>query len=367
MRILYYIDSLNIGGAEKLLLEMLESFRDNHNLHVAYFTEGSLRQEVEAMGIPVTRLSTRGLKDPRAFLASMRLIQSFKPDIIHTHLSKSDIVGQVTGGVLGVPVRISSLHNTDPWRKNPFWSRVMMMLTAGCQKMIAVSGNVAEFVETWSDISSERLVTIDNGISLDKFDPDIVQPLDLSQWDIPSDKFIIGVVGRLNPQKGHSIFLEMAHTLLQQHDNLHFLIVGDGAIRGDLEQQAQALGINEGVTFTGFLNDMPVVLASLDILVFSSLWEGLPVTLLEAMAMKRPIVTTDVGGIPEVINDGQNGRMVTSGDPQALAEACSQLIEQPQIRQRLGEAGRTTIREEYDQHLMHTKILQIYQDILNGR
>ncbi len=367
MKILYYIDSLNIGGAEKLLLEMLDAYREEHEIRVGYFTEGPLRKDVEAMGIATHRLSYRGLKDPLAIWRSLQLIREFKPDVIHTHLSKSDLLGQLTGGMLGVSARVSSIHNVDPWRKHQLFSRVMRVLTARCQKLIAVSAEVRTFTLKWSRYPDDKIIVIDNGIDLTRFDPAIVKPIDLTQFGVPADATIIGIVGRLLEQKGHDFFLDMAHLLAQTHENLHFLVIGDGALREALEMRTQELGLASQVTFTGFLDDVPAVLASLDIMVFSSRWEGLPVALLEGMAMQRPMVVTEVGGIPGVVVNQENGLLVPAENAQALADACSQILQNPDLKKSLGQQARATIQRDYDQQNMHQKILNLYTELLEKR
>jgi len=363
MNILYYIDSLNIGGAEMLLLSMLSEYKDQHNLHVAYFTDGALRERVERLGVPTTRLSQKGIKDPRALSRSIALIRNFQPDVIHTHLSKSHIVGQLTGQIMGVDVRVSSLHNADPWRENRFFSTLMRTLTGGSQRMIAVSEAVADYTLKWSQYPENKVVVIDNGIDLDKFDPAVVTPLELSPWNIPADAPVVGIIGRLHPQKAHHVFLQMAKQVLQAKPDVYFLVVGDGALREAHEAQSRSLGIDHRVIFTGFLQDIPGVLACLDILVFSSEWEGLPVTLLEAMAMKRPVVSTRAGGIPKVIDSGQNGLLVDVNDPDGLAQACLSILSDPALKQRLATQARHTVAKHYSQTLMHRKILDLYAEL----
>jgi glycosyltransferase involved in cell wall biosynthesis len=365
LRILYFIDSLNIGGAEMLLVSMLRTYQPDHDMHVVYFTEGPLRAQIEEMGIPLTRISTRGIKDPTALPKAIQLARTFKPDVIHTHLSKSDIVGQMAGSMLGVPVRISTIHNTDPWRMKALPSTFMKQVTGGAQKMIAVSTVVRDYVIEHGNLPPEKIVVVDNGIDLDKFDPATVTPVDLNaEYGIDPDAPIVSVIGRLHPQKGHEYFLQSAKMIVDEMPEARLLIVGDGDLREGLEARRTELGLDDHVIFTGIRRDMPNLMAATDIVAFSSLYEGLPVTLLEAMAMERVLVSTAVGGVPDVVVDHENGLLVPVEDAGAFAKACLEALRDADLRQSLGKAARETIRQSFDQRVMHQQILDMYTEIL---
>ncbi len=364
MKILYGIDSLKIGGAEMLLLNMLKRYQPHHQIEIAYFTEGPLREDVTAMGIPVHRISTRGLKDPLAFLRLFQVIRRFKPDVIHTHLTKSDVTGQMMGFMGGVPVRVVSLHNNDTWRTKPLFSNLMRMIVSPAQKYIAVSEAVRDFIVENSHYPADKMLVIENGIDLDRFDPASVAPYDRAQWGISPDAPVIAIIGRLQPQKAHTVFLEAAALIKNEMPDVRFVIVGDGDLRAELEAKRDELGLQQQVIFAGIIRDIPAVLAAADILTFSSDWEGLPVALLEGMAMEKPVVSTAVGGVPLVVQDGVNGLLVAPRQPQKLAGELLRVLRDPELASRLGLAARGTIAERYSAGIMHDRILALYSSLL---
>jgi glycosyltransferase involved in cell wall biosynthesis len=359
---------MNIGGAEMLLMDMLEAFqKENHPLHVAYFTDGPLRQRVTELGIPFTRLSKKGLKDPRLIFRIMGLINSFKPDVVHTHLSKSDFSGQLGAALLRVPARVLTIHNTNPWRKNWLSNNLMGLGVAGCQKMIAVSPVVKEYTAQWSNYAADKMVVIENGIDLNRFNIQTVTALDKNQsWGIAADAPTVGIVGRLDPQKGHTVFLQAAQIISRQIPAVKFIIIGDGPLRLEIETQIKELGLESEVIMAGTVRDIPGALAVLDIITFSSIFEGLPVALLEAMAMRRPVVSTAVGGIPAVITDDYNGLLVPPENPERLAKQIITVLQNPDLADRLAAAASQTIQEKYSASVMHHKTIDLYQSLLKN-
>lgn len=364
MKIMYIIDSLKVGGAEMLLLAMVRAYAEAHEVSVVYFTHGPLYEDVEALGVKVHRISTMGIKDPRVLPRLVSLMNQEKPDVVHTHLSKSDFGGIMAATLANVPARVSSIHNVDPWREKWYLNAFMRQWMASCHMMIAVTEDVRKYVIETTRYPEDKLVTIANGIDTKRFDPNTVQALDKTEWGIEADSLTVGMIGRLEEQKGHHILLKTAAIVTKTVPNARFVIVGDGPLRANLEKQRDDLGLQGKVVFTGILRDIPGVLATLDVVTFSSLWEGLPVALLEAMSMAKPMVSTAVGGIPDVIVEGENGMLVPKENPQALADKLTQVLQDKALADKLGTAARQTIEERYSSDSMHQQILELYQSIL---
>lgn len=365
MRILYVIDSMKVGGAEQLLVGMLRTYtRADHRIAVAYFSPGPLEQDVAALGVPAQRISRHGLADPMALPRLLGLMRRLRPHVVHTHLVKSDLVGQLAAAIARVPVRISSAHNVDPWRRWTALTFINRMITCRCQQVIAVSREVRDYLVSVHAYPTEKIVTIENGIDLERFDPQRQRRLDMaSRWGVGGGDPTIGVIGRLEPQKGHTILLEAALRVTQKLPRARFLVIGDGPLRTELEAQRTRLGLDDRVIFTGVLRDIPAVLAALDVVTFPSLWEGLPVGLLEAMAMERPVVATAVGGIPGVLGDGRSGVLVSAGDPDDLSRGLLQVLGDPVLAQRLGTQARQIVRQRYSAETMHRRILALYDGL----
>jgi glycosyltransferase involved in cell wall biosynthesis len=364
VRIMYIIDSLKFGGAEMLLLAMVRQYAAEHDISVVYFTPGPLEDDIRALNVPVHRISTRGMKDPRVIPRLVAMMRQEKPDVVHTHLSKSDVAGLMAAAMAGVPARISSIHNVDPWRQKKLLSEVMKQWTKTCHHMIAVSEGVREYVLEWSDYPPEKITTIDNGIDLGRFDPATVSPIDKMQFGIPEDALTVSMVARLEESKGHHILLEAAAKVVKAMPSVYFMIVGDGHLRPALEAQRDSLGLQDNVIFTGVQRDIPGVMRAVDIITFSSLWEGLPVALLEAMAMANPVVSTSVGGIPKVITDGEDGLLVPKEDADALATKLLKVLYDNDLRAHMGQNARQTIEREYSSAAMHRQILDLYEKTL---
>jgi glycosyltransferase involved in cell wall biosynthesis len=171
----------------------------------------------------------------------------------------------------------------------------------------------------------------------------------------------------LEEQKGYSFFLQAVAQIMQVIPQARFLIVGDGVLRTALEQQAQQLSIADRVLFLGVRSDMPALFNAMDILAFSSLWEGLPVALLEGMAAGLPAVATRVGGIPSVVQDGQTGLLVSPADSKELADAIINLLQHPQLARTMGAAGRQRVRAHFSEQMMVDQITDLYERLLSDK
>ena len=360
-RILFVIDSLRVGGAETLLLDLLDAAKTRGDLaHVAYFTPGPLAPEVEKRGIATTRLSARGLKDPRALFRAWQLMRRWKPDVVHSHLTKSDLVAQMTARMLRLP-RLLTLHNAAPWRKKRLPARLYHWVVGNPDALIAVTPLVADHVARYGGVPRDDIEVIQNGVDLARFSPDTAIPLDLTQFGVPKDAVVIAKVGRLNVQKDHANFLRAAAILARKDPRAHFLVVGDGELMEQSRELAKQLGLGaDRLTFTGNIRQMPELLAAIDIFMLASAWEGLPMVLLEAMAMGLPVVSTAVGGVPDLIENGENGMLVPASDPAALAAAGQLLVSDAEMRSRIGAAGQDTVRARFSGQAMTDRIWSLY-------
>jgi glycosyltransferase involved in cell wall biosynthesis len=227
---------------------------------------------------------------------------------------------------------------------------------------------VQNHIIRYAHIEPAKVTVIPNAIPIEQFrNPRGKVSALRRELQIPLDVPVIGIVARLTASKDHENFLRAAALILQSIPNVRFLIVGDGPLRAALETMARTLGIFHATVFCGIRTDMPAVYDAIDILVFSSLWEGLPVALLEGMAAGLPIVATSVGGIPGVINDGVSGFRVPSSDAGALAQACIRLVETPRLREKMGLAGQSHVQINYSMNGMVEKTADLYQSLLvNG-
>lgn len=362
MRILYFIDSLKVGGAEILLRNLAAGIlAAGHEIHVGYCTPGPLENDFRHMGIPLYRLPRLGRIDPFLLLRMYQLVRRLRPDVVHTHLFKSDFHGRLAGRMGGAGRVISTLHSADPWAAKFPLGRIYGATARFADILIAVSDEVKAYHVAKTGVLPEKITSIANGIDMQRFAarPEVGSHF-RAQFNIPRDVLLLGAVGRLVPDKGHRDFIEAAALIAASHPQVWFMLVGDGPLRASLERQAEAAGINPKVVFTGLLEEIPAAMQALDILVFSSLREGLPLTLLEGMAASRPVVATDVGGIGGVLKNGVSGWLVPAGDASALAHACLRLIETPAQIAQMGKAARQRVEAEYTLERMVAQTLQLY-------
>jgi glycosyltransferase involved in cell wall biosynthesis len=367
--VLQIIDSLGVGGAEVLLRDLVRGLqRRDYRVTVCYSTPGPLVPEMAALGVPTIRLSRLARIDPLLLMGMCRVIHRDLPQVVHTHLFKSDFHGRLAARLSGVPVIISTLHNSDAWARNPVLGRLYGATARWADRLIAVSEEVRKYAITRTRVQPEKVVTIPNGVSLERFSGQEAAGRALrGALSLPVDAPLIGIVGRLMPQKDHSTFLRAAAEMLRAEPRARFLVVGDGQLREQLVAQANDLGLAKAVTFCGLRKDIPAVMAALDLLVFSSRWEGLPVTLLEGMAAGRPVAATAVGGIPGVVVDGVTGLLVSPGDPSALAAACLRVIHDPALGARMGQAGRARVKAHYSIEAMVERTVEQYKNLLSQR
>jgi len=367
--VLHLIDGLNIGGAEVLLRDLTSGLlRRGYRVSVGYSTPGPLVRELEDLGINLMHLPRLARVDPTLLAGMVRLMRRDPPQIVHTHLFKSDFHGRLAAQIAQVPVVISTLHNNDSWARNKWLGRIYGASAHYADRLIAVSNDVREFHLKQTFVPAEKLLTIENGVDVRPFIGQDKAGEELRKnYGIASSAPLFGIIGRLKPQKDHMTFLRAAAEIYLQRPDARFLIIGDGPLRTELEKKTSDMGLLPALHFTGLRNDIPAVLAALDVLVLSSKWEGLPVTLLEGMAASCPVVATAVGGVSHAVLSDISAFLVQPEDSLALAKACLRLANDPDLCKRMGKAGFKHVVEEYSLGKMIDRIAALYDALLAVR
>jgi glycosyltransferase involved in cell wall biosynthesis len=346
LNILHLTASLFVGGGERLVLELAQhTNRENCKPTVCAFGQfgpKSLLAEFQKLGPSFHLIPSTTLYSPFMVRAVWQHIRDRQIDVIHTHLVDADIVGSIVGRLAGVPV-ITTLHNApENYARQRVDRRTLARLAAQyiTIHLVAVSQEIRQqFIEQWH-VSPERITAIRNSIVLNRF-------LDIALGTTNNDRLTVTNIASLNPQKAQHLLLEAAKIVLTQMPEVEFMIVGRGKLEQSLKEQAQALGIADRISFTGLRHDIPNVLAQSDIFVLSSLWEGLPVSALEAMGAARPVVLTDVGGNHELVESGIHGLLVPPGDAPALAQALLTLLRDKPRRLDMGRAARAQVQQKF--------------------
>jgi glycosyltransferase involved in cell wall biosynthesis len=324
-----------------------------------YNASGSAGQALREQGIPVFEAGTRHKVDLASFGRLYRTIGELKPAILHTHLFHANLPGRLLGRLANVPVIINTEHTLvmeSEWRyRLNRWSAPM------ADRVVAVSAAVRDFCIQHIGLPASKVVLIRNGIELPN---ELPEKQSARQYlGLPGDIPLLGAVGRLDPAKGYDILLQA----LPLVERACLVIAGEGPERTRLEALAQSLGVADRVRWLGFQAEILPVLAAFDLFVQPSRHEGLPVTVLEAMAAGLPVVATSIGGTPEAVLDGETGRLVPPEDPGALAAALNSLLGDPSRRQEMGTAGRARVGANFSLSEMVCQTEALYIALLREK
>ena len=367
---LHLIEDLGAGGAERLLHANLSKLdRTRFTGVVCHLYDRALhwRQPILDLGYPVMSLRLASNRDlPRGVLRLTRLLTQHPVDLIHTHLYGASLVGRIVGAIRGVPV-VSSLHNPDyeasTMTDNAALSPAKLWLLrwldrASCRlarpEFVAVSQYVKQSAAHHLGIPDERTHVIYNPIDVDMFarQPEITsRATDLrTELGLAASNPVVLCVARLDPQKGLRYLIEATPALVQQFPSLAVLLIGTGpaATRASLVALSETLHVQGHVHFLGMKTDVRPYLEMCDVFVLPSLYEGMGIALVEAMAMERACVATRASAVPEVVADQRSGLLVAPANPAELADAIARLLGDPALRSRMGTEGRQIALERFD-------------------
>jgi len=356
-KVFHVITKLELGGAQKVTLMTLERLpHDNYELGLVTGPEGLLVDwanqipGLQRVWMPSLIREVRPLKDLSAFVSLVRLFRRERPQVVHTHSSKAGILGRWAARLAGVPFIFHTAHGFGfhdfqrPAVKRFYvWlERVTSKITT---RLVVVSLANAEKGEKHGVLKRGDWILCRDAISVREFLQAEPRRRKLKEWNIPEDRLVVGMIACLKPQKSPVDFVDVAAQVLQKNEKAHFVLAGDGELRPDVENRIKELGIEDRFTLLGWQTDMPEVYRNLDIVVLTSLWEGLPCVFSEAMAGKLPIVATNVDGAREAIVHGETGFLHEPHDIQGMAQSVLQLIENPERRAEMGRRGHARVME----------------------
>lgn len=350
IRILRIIARLNVGGpaihvtllTQKLVPPAYESTLVCGSIDPG---EGDMRYYAEARGVtpiivPELGRGVNPLRDLVTTWKLYRLIRQIKPDIVHTHTAKAGFAGRLAAWLAGVPVIVHTFHgHVFHGYFNPIVTQMFIQLERLTARMsdtviVLTEGLRRELAEQYRITRKRHMTVLPLGLDLDGFkDTPRKRGEFRAAHAIPPDAPLVGIVGRLVPVKNHALFLEAAARIRAYMPDARFVIVGDGddAMRAAIRAQIEALKLDDAVIMTGWVRDVASIYSDLDVLVISSVNEGTPVTVIEALASCCPVVTTAVGGLPDLLDGGALGALVPSGDADALATAILDTLRQPPL------------------------------------
>jgi glycosyltransferase involved in cell wall biosynthesis len=363
-KVLLLITLAEVGGAQAYVASLLPALTPSFDVVVAAYGEGPLREAAAQAGVRFVplrhvRRPVRPWRDAAGLVELVRLLRRERPDILHASSSKAGILGRLAAAAARVPVRIFTVHG---WAFNAYsglpsalyrWAdRLVSPLTT---VTICVSDNERAAGIEAGTCRAESTVVIRNAVD--------VAAAPRSAGDHEGVRLI--AVGRLKPPKD---FVNLVRALATLPDgSFEALIVGEGPDRALVEAEIERLGLGARVELTGERSDVPALLADSDLFVLSSTSEGLPVSVLEAMAAGLPVVASEVGGLPELVADGESGLLVQSGDPDRLGAALASLVADPGLRLRFGAAGRARAEAHFDLPAFRRAHVDLYRAELARR
>jgi glycosyltransferase involved in cell wall biosynthesis len=374
VNILHVITTLDVGGAEMHLSSQVRGQRARgHAVRVAYLKGGgALAADIAAAGAEWTGCVGSG---PALAWRLRRHIAW--ADVVHSHLLKADMATAAIATLCGARKRlVSSKHNDEQVLKRPAIGFVHGLLGNLPQRTIVLSDHVAQFIARYGRVKPERLRRIYYGIDPAPFERASgagreSRTAARAGFGFGADDIVFVCVARFAPQKAHDVLLRaFARARASSPAVLRLLLVGDdpfGDGRRRAESIARELDLGAACVFTGVRRDVPELMATSDVFVMSSLWEGLGLVFLEAMATGLPVASTRVSAIPEVVVDGETGLLVPPGDDAALADAMATLARDGTLRARMGAAGRGRVRERFGLERMFDETLAVYGEVLSSR
>jgi glycosyltransferase involved in cell wall biosynthesis len=375
MKTLHLITHLGIGGAQdNTLLTVEKCDRTRFDVHIASHPDGQWSDRAKKATEhfhPLCNLvhPLHPLKDVLCLFDLVKLFRQEKFDIVHTHSTKAGILGRWAARIARVPIIVHTIHGFAFHDFMPAWKRQLYINLECSAKpctdfFITVSELNRKEAVSLNLIELENSQTVYSGINFSKLDR-LSEPSQTRQkLEIPEEWQVIVMVGRLDKQKAPNILIDAFSQVIQQCPKTLLLLVGDGELRENLEEQVSKLGISQNVKFLGSREDIPEILKIADIFALSSLWEGLGRAMTEAMLVGKPVVVPNIYGIPEIVHHNETGLLFNGGDTEKLALHLIYLLQNPQKRERLGKNAQQLTRKLFDANLMVNQIEEIYQHLL---
>ena len=372
-KIAFVTDSRGWGGAEVYLTQLMESLREAGIRPDLFCPDrrqaDAWAADLESRGFHVAR--HRGTKEfnPLGFLDARAYLRGY--DVVHVNKTapRTSLPAVFAARSLGVHALVSTEHIAKPPSSHyPFGRWIITWLirlaNGAIDRVIAVSETSRYLLIKNYALPPEKVVAIRNGIDVSRFDADVDVSAVRSGLGLSEDDWVAEFIGRFSPGKGHDCALDAISLLAPEFPRLKLVLMGDGALEAVLRERAEELGVQDRVVFAGFVDDVPSVLAAGHALILPSESEGLPLSVLEAMAARLPVIASDVGGVAEAVRDGVTGVLISPRDPNGLSRALRGLMADPERARGMGEAGRRRVEEEFSSEASVGAVLRLYDEVL---
>jgi len=359
VKILYLVNSSEIGGTEKSLLLLIDNI-DKTKFEISAVClrgAGIFTKELKIRNIPVFIFNIK--KKPLTIFNVYITVKRIKPDIIQSFLFVSNIIGRILGKLAGVKVIISSQRSVDKWRKWYHW-KIDRLTSKFTTLIISNSFSGKKVLIEKGRINPQKIIVIPNGVKSN-------QKRELSlkrEMGFDVKETVIGTVGNLREVKDHKTFIKVASEISKKFQNIKFLIAGKGPLERELKKFVELYKLKKKVVFIGFIKEIEKIYSAIDIFVLTSFWEGCPLSILEAMSFGIPVVSFSIGDVPYIIENGEDGFFVKDRDFSELIEKIKLLLKNETFREKIGKNAKEKIMREFTVKKMVKKYTDVYLNLL---
>lgn len=371
IKVLHVIGGGEFGGAEQHILQLVTNISSEEaQVKVITFYDSKFSKTLHQKGIEVYTLDHYNRFDIRLLKGLASIFSDENPDIIHTHGVKANFFGRLAAinnrkDHYYLVTTIHSLLRYDYPNPTTFFLTSLLEKSTrkSVAKYIAVSESIKEQALTEGQ-SSEKIEVIHHGIEIEQYYKPEDRETIRSEWAIDQDQFVVGIVARIAKVKGIDIFVEAADQLLKADEKLKFVIIGEGPEEKEIQKQIKQKGLEKYFILSGFRNDIGKCLAGFDCFVSTSVSEGLGLSVLEAMAAEVPVVSTGVGGILDIIRDGENGLLVPVNAPERIAQSILEIKQNPTLKNALTTQAKNDVVHKFSIQNMTSSTLELYKNLI---
>jgi len=379
IKILNIITRLNIGGASIHVVEISQMFNDTHYSSTVLYgdvesNEKDMLYLAKEYDFPMINLPTMGrsinlFQDLLLIPRLRKIIKRLKPDIVHTHTAKAGLVGRVAARLAGVPVILHTFHGNN---FRGYFGKVMSWISVHLEKalaristrIIAISDQQRDELLRYKICRAEKLRVIHLGFEFGKICHDEThEGMFKAAYGLAPDVKLVGFVGRLTAIKNPFTFIDIARRVLPGRDDLVFAFVGDGELAEPLKAEVRSLGLQDRILFTGFIKDLRPLYADMDALLLTSLNEGTPVAIIEAVANRVPVLASRVGGVPNLISDGESGWLFAPQDKDAFADTLLKVLDDRILREGVTARAWQNISARYSAQRLKTELQGLFEEL----
>jgi len=368
IRVLHVLPNFGAGGAERMVGDLVRGLDKSRfaAMVVSLFgpAQTDVERELNSAAIPVRYLEKHKGFDIRMYCRLRSVIREFGPHIIHTHRYVLRYLIPIRE-YRDVAVKVHTVHNLAQYEVDTLGKWVHRLAFRLGVVPVAIAESVSDSIEAVYGIKAPRLIS--NGIRVERY---ALARLPRRDWrkkeGFGPDDILVVSVGRLAPQKNHILLIRAFRRCCSAALGLHLIVVGDGPLRGDLLEEVQRLGLADRVHFLGVREDIPDILSAADLFVLPSNWEGNPLSVMEAMAAGRAVIATNVGGVPELVENGETGIIVPPGDIEALSAAIIELATDPNRRGVMGLRAAAKAQTDFDVSTMVKRYEELYEELFEA-